>query len=320
MVKKNILITGGFGLLASTLINTLSKKNYNVVSIDKKKNFYRYKNKKPKNYKVVLGDFRNKKFIQEIIKNNKIDIIFHLGATTQVLKSLEKPYDTYRNNIMGTINILECIRQSNRNIILIYASSDKAYGEKNSNNYKETDKLNGVYPYDVSKSTSDLICQSYSITYGLSVGILRCGNLYGPGDHNTKRIVPETIINCLRNKKLQIRSNGRLTRDYLFSEDAAEAYYLTMNRLLKFKKNNLLIYNVSSKFNSNVLDLVKTIQFKINRKFNYTIANTSSQEIKKQKLDYKKITKELGWKPKTNLLKGLKKTINWYKKNIFLFK
>ena len=202
----------------------------------KKKNFHRYENKKPTHYKVVLGDFRNKKFIFDIIKKDKIDVVFHLGATTQVLNSLKHPHDTYKNNIMGTINILENIRKINPKIIMIYASSDKAYGEKNSNNYKEDDKLNAIYPYDVSKSASDLICQSYSFTYGLVVGILRCGNLYGPGDFNSKRIVPETIINSIRNKKLKIRSNGKLTRDYLYAEDAAEAYFLVMNRLIKSKK------------------------------------------------------------------------------------
>ena len=317
---KNILVTGGFGLLASTLINMLSKKKFNVISIDKKKNFYRYKNNKPKHYKLVLGDFRNKKFIYNIIKKYKIDVVFHLGATTQVLSSLAKPYDTYRNNIMGTINILENIREINPKIIMIYASSDKAYGEKNSNNYKEDDKLNAIYPYDVSKSSSDLICQSYAFSYSLSVGILRCANLYGPGDFNSKRIMPETIINSIRNQKLRIRSNGKLTRDYLYVEDAAEAYFLVMKKLLKSKKKKLLIYNVSSKFNSNVLNLVKKIQSRINGNYNYSVANTSTQEIKKQKLDYSKITKELGWKPKTNLSNGLTKTITWYKKNISLFK
>ena len=93
-----------------------------------------------------------------------------------------------------------------------------------------------------------------------------------------------------------------------------------MNRLIKFKNVKLLIYNVSSMYNSNVLNLVKKIQSNIIGKYNYSVDNTSTQEIKKQKLDYSKISKELGWKPKTNLSKGLAKTINWYKKNITLFK
>ena len=319
-MKKNILITGGFGLLAGSIIKKLSKKNFNIISLDKKKNFYRYKNNKKLNYKVILDDFRNKKNFSKIIKKYKINIIFHLGATTQVLNSLQKPYDTYENNIMGTINILECIRSINKKIIMIYASSDKAYGELGLKKYKETDKLNGIYPYDVSKATSDLICQSYSYTYGLSVGILRCGNLYGPGDFNLKRIVPETIINTLRNKKLKIRSNGKLLRDYLYVGDAAHAYYLVMMKLLKEKKNKIKIYNVSSNFNASVLNLVKKIQYKINKKFNYSITNISNKEIKKQKMNFSKISKDLNWYPKTNLETGLDKTISWYKKNLPLFK
>jgi CDP-glucose 4,6-dehydratase len=203
---------------------------------------------------------------------------------------------------------------------MIYASSDKAYGELGLKKYKETDKLNGIYPYDVSKATSDLICQSYSYTYGLSVGILRCGNLYGPGDFNLKRIVPETIINTLRNKKLKIRSNGKLLRDYLYVGDAAHAYYLVMMKLLKEKKNKIKIYNVSSNFNASVLNLVKKIQYKINKKFNYSITNISNKEIKKQKMNFSKISKDLNWYPKTNLETGLDKTISWYKKNLPLFK
>ena len=318
-MKKNILVTGGFGLLAGSIIRKLSKNN-NVISIDKKKNFYRYKNKKPKDYKVVLGSFNNKVFITNIIKKHRINVIFHLGATTQVLNSLQKPKDTYENNIMGTVNILECIKNTNPKIVFIYASSDKAYGEKKSSSYKESDKLNAIYPYDVSKSASDLISQSYSITYGLSVGILRCANLYGPGDFNLKRIIPETIINTFKNKKLKIRSNGKLTRDYLYVEDAADAYNLVMNKLTNSNKNKLLIYNVSSNFNSNVVNLVKKIQLQMKGKINYYIANSSKKEIKNQKLNFSKISKELGWKPKTNLDVGLSKTIDWYQQNIKLLK
>jgi len=317
-MKKNVLVTGGFGLLASALIKFLSKKNFNIISVDKKKNLYRYKKNKLKNHKVVLGNFCNKNFTKNIIKQNKIDVIFHLGAVTQVLKSLNKPYQTYENNIMGTINILENIREVNPKIIMFYASSDKAYGEKKSNNYREDDKLNALYPYDVSKSASDIICQSYSHTYSLSIGILRCANLYGPNDFNLKRIMPETIINALRGKRLNIRSNGKLTRDYLYVDDAARAYYLVMKKLAK-TKNKLLIYNVSSKFNFSVLNLVKKIQKKIIGKYNYSITNKSNKEINNQKLNYSKITKELGWKPKINLSMGLAKTINWYKKNISKF-
>ena len=157
----------------------------------------------------------NKELITKIIKKNKINIIFHAGATTQVLEALDNPEKTYTNNIFGTINLLEAIRKIDKKIIFIFSSSDKAYGEVKSKSYMETTNLNGIFPYDLSKSCADLICQSYSKIYNVKVGILRCGNLYGPGDLNMKRIVPETIISALINKNIIIRSNGKLVRDYL---------------------------------------------------------------------------------------------------------
>lgn len=319
-MTKSILVTGGSGFLARHIVINLIKNNHRVISLDKKKNFYRYSKLKLKNHKIVFGNFKNKKLVFETIKKYKIDVVFHLGASTQVLNALKNPENTYKNNVMGTINILEAIRLLNTRIILIYASSDKAYGEKNINNYKENDKLHSTFPYDVSKSTSDLICQSYSKTYSLSVGILRCTNLYGPGDFNLKRIIPETIIKSIKKEKLTIRSNGKLTRDYLFVEDAVKAYILVMKSLLKSKKNKLLIYNVSSKFNLNTINLVKKIQIKINNSLDYLIKNTSKKENKNQKLDYTKIKKELNWKPMINLDNGLNKTIKWYKSNISIFK
>jgi CDP-glucose 4,6-dehydratase len=318
-MKKNVLVTGGFGLLASTLINKLSKKKFNVISIDKKKNFYRYRYKKPKHYKVVLGDFRNKKFIFDIIKKNKIDVIFHLGATTQVLNSLAKPLDTYKNNIMGTINILENIREINPKIPMIYASSDKAYGEKNSNNYKEDDKLNAIYPYDVSKSASDLVAQSYSKTYGLKVGIIRCGNIFGPSDYNLDRLVPGIIISTLRNKKIIIRSNGKLIRDYIYVLDAAKAYIMLMKKMVKNSKK-LFIYNIGSKHNLTALIMLDKIQKLMKKKIPPLIKNNSKIEIKKQKLNYQKAFKELKWKPNANLEQSLLDTIKWYQKNLSYFK
>ena len=122
-------------------------------------------------------------------------------------------------NLQSTIKLLEIARKINDKIIFIYSSSDKAYGEVTKGSYLENYPLNSIYPYDVSKSTSDLVAQSYSKTYSMRVGIIRSANIYGPYDINTKRIVPETIINLLNKKKIIIRSNGKLKRDYIFQKE-----------------------------------------------------------------------------------------------------
>jgi len=318
-MKQNILITGGFGLLGSNLYKFLKDKKFNVFILDKKKNFLKKNYLKVDKKKVFLGDYLNKNYVKKIITKNKINVIFHTGAVTQVLLALKDPEYTYNNNINGTLNFLEIIRKINKKIIFIYSSSDKAYGEVGKKSYKEETCLNSIFPYDVSKSCSDLICQSYAKTYNLKIGILRCGNLYGPGDFNIGRLINGFIISKIKNKQFIIRSNGKLVRDYLYVGDAVNAYYLTMKALID-KKKNLRIYNVGSKYNLNVLEMTnKVSKIADNKKANLKILNSSKNEISFQKLNFTKIKKELNWSQKVDLNIGLKKTIEWYKTYINLF-
>tara|TARA_Y100000816_G_C26078020_1_gene567730 strand:- start:539 stop:1498 length:960 start_codon:yes stop_codon:yes gene_type:complete len=318
MKKYNILITGGLGLVGFNLFNYLTKKNYNVYCLDKNRKIYKKLNLK-RNKKIILGDFQNFNLIKRIIKKNKIGVIFHAGATTQVLDGINYPLETYKNNIQGTINILEAIRKINKKIIFIFSSSDKAYGELKYKKYKEKDNLDAVFPYDLSKSSSDLICQSYSKVFGLKVGIIRCGNIFGKYDFNTNRLIPEALISILKNKNIVIRSNGKLIRDYLYIDDAINAYFLLMKKLLK-NSDKLLIYNVGSKYNLSVIKVVNLlIKISKNNKIKMLIKNYSKKEINNQNLDYSKIVNELGWKQKNLLLESLRKTFDWYKQNIKLF-
>ena len=312
----NIFITGGLGILGISVVKKLSKSKNKLIIFDRKRNYSRFKNIYKKNMYFVSGELMNQKLIEKTFSKFKIDAVFHLGAQTQVLNALRNPYETYKTNLFSTINLLEIIRKKKKDIIFIYSSSDKAYGEIKKGSYLENYPLKSDYPYDVSKSTSDLICQSYSKTYGLKIGILRSANIYGPNDRNINRIVPETIISFIKGEKVIIRSSGKLKRDYIFVEDVSKAYYLTFKKLKKSKKK-LLIYNIGSKYNLTVLQLVKKIAFLLNINKSYaTINNTSKKEIINQRLNYKKISRELKWKPVTSLNEGLIKTIKWYKENI----
>ena len=320
-MKKNILITGGFGLLGKPLVNFLSKKKYKIFVLDKSKNKKRNKLIKKNIATIVYGNFQNKVLLKRVIKQKKINIIFHTGAITQVLEGLRDPYGTYENNIMGTVNILECIREIDKSILFIYSSSDKAYGEVKNRNYLESDNLASIYPYDLSKTCSDLICQSYFKVYKLNVAIVRCGNLFGPGDFNLNRLIPETVISFINNKPIKIRSSGKLVRDYLYVDDAVNAYYLIMRALEKYKNKKLLIYNVGSKYNLSVIKMINLIRNLMGKEhLKPIIMNKSKQEINFQKLNDKKIKKDLKWKQHTSLNDGLIQTIDWYKKNFKLFK
>ena len=272
-----------------------------------------------KNVNIIKGNFYDYKTVFKLIKNKSIGTIFHLGAITQVIDAYKSPLETFNSNIMGTINILESIRNLKKSINLIFSSSDKAYGSLIGKAYLESHRLNGNYPYDVSKSASDLIVQSYVKTYNLRAGIIRSGNIYGPGDLNMDRLVPHVIISSLQKKRSILRSNGKLIRDYIYVEDVANAYYLLMKKMIA-SKEKLKIYNVGSKENLTVKNFVKLITKMINGKeILPLIKNNSKIEIYKQKLDYRKINKDLGWAPKSNFKGSLKITIDWYKKNLNFF-
>jgi CDP-glucose 4,6-dehydratase len=314
MKNFNILITGGFGLLGQAVINLLNKKNFNLIILDKNKSILKKINISKKKNRIIIGNFLDKKKLKNIFKKYKIKVVFHLGATTQVNEALSFPASSFENNINGTINILEIIRKFNKKILFIFASSDKAYGECKTQ-YKENSNMKAIFPYDLSKMSSDLICQSYAKIYNLKVGILRCGNLFGRADFNMNRIIPDIMRSIIKNKPIILRSNGKMRRDYLHVDDAANAYFLLMKFMMKNKKN-LKIYNVGSKTNLTVIELVKKVLI-YSKKKNYRIIikNRAKNELNFQKLNFSKIKKELKWSQNINFIHGLKDTISWYFKN-----
>ena len=313
---KRILITGGFGVFGTSLSNILYKKKYKIFLLDrsKKKRKINQINFGSK-IKRIKGDFKNFNQLTNIIRKNKINTIIHLGASTQVIDSYKNPYDTFQTNITGTINILEAVRIINKNINIIFSSTVKAYGKMVKKSYKETDPLHGDLPDEVSKSAADLVAQSYAKTYGLKVGIFRSCNIYGPADFNMDRLIPGTIIKALRGKPIKLRTSGRLKRDYLYVDDASNAFLRLILQMNKNVKKKLFIYNLGSKFNLDSLEVVKWIYKIMNVNLKPVILNSSSIEIIAQKIDFSKAKKELKWMPKINFSEGISKTVKWYKEN-----
>jgi CDP-glucose 4,6-dehydratase len=250
--KHNILVTGSSGLLGYSMVKQfcLSSKIKKIICIDKKKiKFLETKNKKTKYY---FFDICNTVKLRKILVKEKIDVVFHTAAITQVTEAFNEPKLTYDTNVTATTNFLEIIRNLKKNIIFIYSSSDKAYGKlKLKDTYFESDKLIGDFTYDASKSASDIIVQSFAKTYNINVGILRCGNIFGPGDLNLDRLFPGLFLSVLKNQKLKLRSSGKNIRDYLFVDDVVDAYFKLFLKTIKSKKN-LHIYNIGSKYNFSV--------------------------------------------------------------------
>ena len=224
--NKNVFVTGGTGFLGSYLVKKLVSYGANVTILVRdyipQSNIYIGEEYKKVN--VVQGMLEDYLLIERALGEYEIDTVFHLAAQAIVGVANRNPLATFTSNIQGTWNILEAARTSPLIKQVIIASSDKAYGDQEKLPYDENMPLQGKHPYDVSKSCTDLIAQTYYETYKLPVCITRCGNLYGGGDLNFNRIIPQSIQSILNKEAPVIRSDGSFIRDYFYIEDAVDAY------------------------------------------------------------------------------------------------
>lgn len=312
--NKNVFITGGTGFLGSYLVKKLVNYGANVTILVRdyipQSNIYRGEEYKKVN--VVHGTLEDYLLIERTLGEYEIDTVFHLAAQAIVGVANRNPLGTFKSNIEGTWNILEAARKSPLIKRVIVASSDKAYGDQEKLPYDENMPLQGKHPYDVSKSCADLIAQTYYETYKLPVCITRCGNLYGGGDLNFNRIIPQSIQSILNNKAPVIRSDGSFIRDYFYIEDSVDAYINLAEKVVELNLGGQA-FNFSNEIQLTVLELVNKILKIMGSSMKPIILNQGSNEIIHQYLSAKKARTILGWSPNYTIDEGLSKTIEWYK-------
>jgi CDP-glucose 4,6-dehydratase len=263
---------------------------------------------------VVQGQLEDYDFLERTVNKYEVDTVLHLGAQAIVGVAHRSPLATFEANIRGTYNLLEVCRQ-HRSLVrgIVVASSDKAYGTQVNLPYTEAMPLQGVFPYEVSKSCADMISHSYYATYRLPVAVARCGNIYGGGDLNWSRIVPETIRACLRGQPPQIRSDGTFVRDYIYVKDVVYAY-LRLAESLNDERVLGQAFNFSPFQPLSVLELVSNIlRLMDSGHLIPQILNSAEGEIHSQYLDSSKAKTILNWQPLYDLEQGLRETIAWYR-------
>lgn len=305
---KRILVTGGSGFIGSHLVKGLLKYTDNIVVASERldSNSYFVKSGLFKQTVFEPVDITLKREVDQLGEKYDFDFIFHLAAQTIVTVAHKNPQRTFESNIMGTVNILELAR-SHKVKGTIVASSDKAYG-KSKDEYTETTPLKGDHPYDVSKTATDLIAQTYFKTYGLPLVITRMGNVYGPGDSHTNRIFPGICISLATNSVLSLRSDGSYVRDYIYVDDVVNALIILMK---KFETIRGEAFNISSDKSFSVIQLITAIEKQTKLKINYKVENTAKNEIPFQHLNTNKI-KKLGWKCESSFKESVLKTLDWY--------
>lgn len=314
---RSVLVTGGAGFIGSWLSRELLARGAEVSILDIKPSLPQhglpYSDLASARY--IQGDVRDAGLVQNILKENNIKTIFHLAADAIVGETYQNPARAFDVNIRGTTSVLEAARQMDKAIDVVIASSDKAYGSHATLPYKEDFSLIGKNPYDCSKSCADMVAQSYAATYGSRVAITRCGNVYGGGDLNFSRLIPDTVRSLLHGNSPQLRSDGNYQRDFVHVEDIVSAYMATAEALARGEHIGEA-FNFGHNKPYRVIDVVKKISDAMHVSAEPTILRTAQFEIRDQYLDASKAKEKLGWQPTIELSAGLEKTISWYRMHL----
>jgi CDP-glucose 4,6-dehydratase len=301
--NKNILITGISGFVGSHLAKHLTSKGANIFGVSRSIN----------GKTILHGDIQNYDLLNSFVHENKIQICFHLAAESLVESGQEDPYQTFKTNTLGTLNILESARKNKLERIII-ASTSHVYGD-NPLPYKEIYPPKPSRPYETSKTCIDLISQSYADTFGLPVLIPRFSNIYGPGDLNFNRLIPKTIKSVLRNEPPKMWG-GSAIRDYIYIDDAINGYLkLAAIPMSAIEKNRLFNFGTGNRMS------VKQVMERIIKMSGKTLSiekveDTRDLEIHKQYVSSAKAKKVLKWRPMISFEKGLGKTMDWYQKTL----
>jgi CDP-glucose 4,6-dehydratase len=313
---QSVFVTGASGVVGSALVHALLEDGARVVALirDEHPDSELVRSGDDRRVVGVRGNLHEGATLQRALVQYEVDVVFHLGAQTQVRHAQRSPFDTLESNVRGTYQLLEAIRGLVRPVrATVVASSDKAYGSSSTLPYTEDHPLQGRNVYDASKSAADLIASSYSTGFELPLGIARCGNIYGPGDLNWDRIVPGTIRSLIRGERPVIRSDGTLRRDYLHVDDAVRAYLALAQALLAGRQRGEA-FNFGHGRPVSVIALVDAIASAVGRTdLAPDIRGEAPNEIPAQWLDAGKAKARLGWTPDVSLADGLARTVPWYR-------
>ena len=320
---KKVIVTGGSGFIGSNLVKFLLKKKYFVINIDNSSYSANPYNlieiKKNRSYKYYKLDINNKDKIFKIFKKYKPIGIFNLAAETHVDRSIDNPKSFINSNILGVFNLLESIRKylknSNNKIKLIHISTDEVFGDINKGKRSnEKFPYNPSSPYSASKASADHLIKSYIRTFKIPGIISNCCNNYGPNQFPEK-FIPKLIYNIIKKKPLPIYGRGKNSREWIHVQDHCEAL---LKIFLKGKIGES--YNVGTNQDIKNIDLAKKLLLMTKSKVTIKYVKARPGHDFRYALNSQKIRKQLKWKAKINLNKGLKDTFYWYLNNTKFFK
>jgi CDP-glucose 4,6-dehydratase len=261
---------------------------------------------------LIEADLRNADAVASAVDG--ADSVFHLAAQTIVGVARSSPLETFEVNVQGAWNIFEACRTQDVARV-IFASSDKAYGSSPRLPYREDFALRASYPYDASKAAADTIARSYATAYGLPLAVTRFANVYGGGDLNFSRLIPETVVAVLEGRSPVIRSDGSPERDFLHVEDAVSAYLAIAGALDNGAVGEA--FNAGGERPHAVRQVVELIVAAGGDDVepDFQGSGNPDGEIDRQFVDSTKLRELTGWRPQVELGDGLRRTLEWYRQH-----
>ena len=319
---KKVLVTGHTGFKGSWLCKILADAGAVVtgysIDVPTKPSLFELAEIE-KDVKSIKGDIRDYNSLKKEFDDFSPEIVFHLAAQPIVRESYKNPRYTYETNVMGTVNILECVRNCDTVKSFLNVTTDKVYLNREWEwGYRENDELDGFDPYSNSKSCSELVTHSYKNSFfaddKIAVSTARAGNVIGGGDFAPDRIIPDCVRSAVSGNKILIR-NPYSTRPYQHVLEPLYAYLLIAEKQYENVKFSGY-YNVGPDDCDCLTtgDLVDLFVKKWGEGIEWTSkADNGPHEANFLKLDCSKMKKTFGWKPEWNIEKTVEKTVEWYK-------
>lgn len=312
-----ILVTGGAGFIGSHLCEELLDRENEVLSIDNYDSYYdpslKEKNMKnclsDKNFVLEKVDIRNGEEIARIFRDYEIDKVVHLAARAGVRASVENPQVYERVNVGGTLNLLESARKDNiKNFI--FGSSSSVYGDIDVIPFRESGPKNPISPYSASKLCAEKFCKTYSELHDMNVTVLRFFTVYGPRQRPNMAIHKFTRL-IEQGKKIPMYGDGSSERDYTYIDDIISGITSAMEKNLGYEEINL-----GNNKTVQLRELISIIEKNLGKEARINQQPMPDEDMQITHADISKAKKLLGYEPKTSIEEGIKKFVNWYKKDM----
>lgn len=308
---KKILVTGAAGFIGSNLVDKLLSNGYFVVGLDNFDPYYDPKKKKKnlsgalknKNFVLIEGDILDRKLLDKVFLKYSPTCVVHLAAKVGVRNSLINPVEYSQVIILGTLSLLEAIR-NNPVSSFIFASSSSVYGDSQLFPFKENESPGiPLSPYAFSKRSAELLCQQYASLYRIPITILRLFSVYGP-NQRPDLAISKFIKNIGSGKNIEIYGNGGQTRDFTYIDDIVKGFLLTLDRSSTFD-----IFNLGSSRPVSVNQILSILGKLMDKEIHKTYLPSNKFEMSRTHADIIKAQKLLYWHPEIGIEDGLRRSI-----------